>query len=185
MSDGPHRSLPMRRAWKKVAECGANRAFASEEVSQRIAPALEEDCRAELAPVFIDALQTLYGSLFRNQIESELEGLRNLVGPGIGRVILDHAIQLAADGEIGPDVPLKVVSNGLADRAQRCSRQVEEHYLRESSDRKAKHVRNRIDDGISKAATAVEALARRILKIESGSSTRPQKQDGLDDGVRF
>jgi len=185
MSDGPHRSLPMRRGWKKVAECGANHAFAPEEVSQRIAPALEEDCRHELAPGFIESMHGLYGSLFRNQIESELEGLRDQAGSGIGRVILDRAIQLAAEGETGPDAPLKAVTDALMDRGQRCSRQVEEHYLRESSGRKARDVRSRIDEGVSQAAPAVEALARKILKIESGWSTRPQKQDGLDDGVRF
>jgi hypothetical protein len=185
MSDGPHRSLPMRRGWKKVAECGANHAFAPEQVSQRIAPALEEDCRDELPPGFTDALQGRYGSLFRNQLETDLESLRDLAGHGIGRVILDHAIHLAANGDTGTDAPLKAVNRALMDRAQRCSRQVEEHYLREASDRKAKHVRARIDDGIGQAAPVVEALARKILKIDSGSNSKPQKQDGLDDGVRF
>ena len=185
MSDGPHRSLPMRRGWKRVAECGANRAFAPEDVSQRIAPALEEDCRAELVPGFIDSLHARYGSLFRNQIEAELESLREVAGPGVGRVILEHAIHLAANGETGADAPLKAVKNGLMDRAQRCSRQVEEHYLRKSSDRKAQQVRSRVDDGISQAAPAVESLARKILKIDPASPDRPKKQNGLDDGVRF
>lgn len=185
MSDGPHRSLPLRRAWKKVAECGANHAFAPEELSQRIAPALEEDSRAELAPGFVDGLNGLYGSLFRNQLESELESLRDQAGMGIGRVILDRAIQLAAEGATGPDALLKAFTDGLMDRAQRCSRQVEEHYLRESGERKARDVRGRVDDGIGQAKFAVEALARKILKIESGASPRPQKRESLDDGVKF
>lgn len=185
MSDGPHRSLPMRRGWKKVAECGANHAFAPEEVSQRIAPALEEDCRAEMTPEFIGAFHGLYGSLFRSQPEAELENLRETAGPGLGRVVLDHAIQLAASGDTGADAPVKALTNALLDRAGRCSRQVEEHWLRESSERRAEQVRSRVDDGISQAAAAVEGLARKILKIEPGSPVRPQKQDGLDDGVRF
>jgi hypothetical protein len=52
MSDGPHRSLPMRLGWKRVAECGDNRAFVSEEVSEAIVPALEQDCHAEMAEPF-------------------------------------------------------------------------------------------------------------------------------------
>lgn len=183
MSDGPHKSLAMRRGWKKVAECGDNQAYAPEEVSQRIVPALEDDCRLELGPGLVDSLQSLYESLFRGQIESELENLRDLAGPGIGRVIIDYAIQLAASGETDPDALLKAVNNALMDRALRCSRQVEEHYLRESSDRRAQRVRNRIDNGIGQAASSVQALARRILKIESGSPNPPRKQDSIDDGV--
>jgi hypothetical protein len=49
MSDGPHRSLPMRRGWKRVAERGDKRAYASEEVSEAIIVALEQDCRQEMS----------------------------------------------------------------------------------------------------------------------------------------
>ena len=175
----------MRRGWKKVAECGANHAFAPEEVSQRIAPALEEDCREEMAPEFVASFYGLYDTLFRNQRESELEGLRDIAGSGLGRTVLDYAIQLAASGETGPDAPVKAMTNALMERAGKCARQVEEHWLRESSERRAHEVRARVEDGISKAAPAVEGLARKLLKIEPGSPSRSQKQKGLDDGVKF
>ena len=185
MSDGPHRSLPMRRGWKKVAECGANHAFEPEQVSECIAPALEDDYRAEMSPEFLDSFYGLYGSLFRNNLESELDSLRDLSGPGMGRVLLDIAIQRAACGETGPDAPVKALTDTLMDHAGRCSKQVEEHWLRESTDRRAKDVRGRVDDGIKQAAPAVEGLARKLLKIDPGSPARSKKQQGIDDGVKL
>ncbi len=185
MSTGPHRSLPMRRGWKRVAECGDNTAFAPDEVGNAIPQALDEDCRGEVTPEFLRAFMGLYESLFRNQLESELEGLRPAAGFGIGRVILDHAIQLATNGETGFDAPVKAVANALTDRAARGARQVEEHYVRKSSEPRAQKVRARIEEGIGKAGDAIAGLARKILKLDLGPASRSQKQQGLDDGVRL
>ena len=41
MSDGPHRSLPMRRGWKHVAERGDKPAFTTEDIAEAIVPALD------------------------------------------------------------------------------------------------------------------------------------------------
>ena len=65
-------------------------------------------------------------------------------GPGIGRVILDHAIFAAERGKSGKDGLLEAVRNGLTDRAARGARQVEEHYCRKSSTPRAQRVRVRI-----------------------------------------
>ncbi len=185
MSDGPHRSLPMRLGWKRVAECGDNRAFAPDEVGHAIIPALEQDCRGELTPQFIDAFCALYRSLFKDQLGPELEALRPVAGSGIGRVVLDHAMQLAACGETGVDAPVKAMTNALTDRAARGARQVEEHYCRESTEPRAQRVRARIEEAIGNNGAAIDGLSRKILKIDSGPSAQPAKQQGLDDGVRF
>ncbi len=138
MSDGPHRSLPMRLGWKKVAACGDNRAFAPEEVSECVVPALEADCREEISPTFLDSFNALYDTLFRVNPESELESLSDLAGSGLERRVLENAKRLAAQGETGPDAPVKAVTNTLMDHAARCSKQVEEHWLRESTERRAR-----------------------------------------------
>ncbi len=57
MSDGPHRSLPMRRPWKTVAECADNAAFEVGEIREFILPALENDCRREMRREFLDDLR--------------------------------------------------------------------------------------------------------------------------------
>jgi hypothetical protein len=187
MSDGPHRSLPMRQGWRRLAECGDNHAFAPDEVSEAIVPALEQDCRAEMAESFLDGLWRIFcgrePTLFQVSISQELQVLRQVTGPGIGRVILDHAILVADRGKLGRDGLLEAVRNGLTDRAARGARQVEEHYYRESSTPRAQRVRARIEEAI--AGAPVEGLARRILKIEDGPTARLTIRQGLDDGVRF
>ena len=87
ISDGPHRSLPMRAGWKRVAECGDNHAYAPEEIRNAIIPALEQDCRAEITPQFVDALYKMFReqeiSLFKDQLGPQLEVLRRIAGPGL------------------------------------------------------------------------------------------------------
>jgi hypothetical protein len=190
MSDGPHRSLKMRRGWKRVAERGDKRAFATDEISNAIIPALEQDCREEMSPQFLDSLCTVCrnqeDSLFKDQIEPQLEALRRSAGSGIGRVVLDDVIRLSASGEQGQDIAVKAMTNAFTDRAARGARQVEEHYLREATAPRAQRVRERIDQAISTSADAIRGLARQMLRIDADRSARPPlKRQGLDDGVRL
>jgi hypothetical protein len=185
MSDGPHRSLPMRPRWKRVAECGDNHAFAPDEVSRALLPALEQDCRDEISPQFITSFRELYQSLFKDHLGEELEALRPAAGCGIGGTILDYAIQLAANDENGFDAPTKAMTSALIDRAAKGARQVEEHYCRESTAPRGQGVRSRIEQAISDSSPAIEGLSRKILNLDSEPSAPATKQQGLDDGVRF
>jgi hypothetical protein len=103
MSDGPHRSLPMRPGWKRVAECGDKDAFEGEEISNAIVSALQRDCRTETIEGRIDGIYRAFcdqeASLFKDQITPRLESLRGTSGSGIGRLILDHAIKLRRGGK--------------------------------------------------------------------------------------
>lgn len=68
------------------------------------------------------------------------------------------------------------------DRAARGILQVEEHYYRESSHKRAVNVRERMKEG--KARTDFRAIARSL--IGTGKAARPQsaaKRTGVDDGV--
>src|SRR5713101_9857445 len=100
MSDGPHRSLPMRKGWKRVAESADNDAFGTDEIRDAILPALEEDCRGEISPEFFGSLRRVCAdqeaSLFENDVTPSLEALRSAAGAGLGRVVLNYALQQAA-----------------------------------------------------------------------------------------
>jgi len=189
MSDGPHRSLPMRSGWRRVAERGDKRAFAADEISRAIIPALKQDCRSELQPGFIDHVYKAFrdheSSLFKDGLSQQLEGLRNMAGSGIGRVVLDHAILVAERGGTGRRGMEDALRNGLNDRAAKGARQVEEHYWRESNSPRAQRVRERIEEGIRGAD--IGALARQIMGVDQSSpaARTPLRQEGLDDGVRF
>lgn len=188
MSDGPHRSLPMRRSWKRVAECADNRAFDAIEIQQAIGAALEQDCRGEMSRDFLDRMSRICrdeeNSLFKGQARPKLEALRPEAGPGIGHVILDHAIRLAANGTAAGEIPMEATKRGLIDRGARCARQVDEHYCRKSTQARAYKVRERVEQGLK--GSHLDSVARRVLNGEPGKSSRqPTRKQGLDDGVKL
>jgi len=185
MSDGPHRSLPMRRAWKRVAERAANLAFTPEEVSAAMMPALEQDCRSEVTPQFIRQIRATLeerdSSLFKD-ITPQIDVLRSRAGCGMESAILDNVSAITRNDAMAIEVLLDAFESVISDRAARCARQVEEHYLRKSNVPRAAEVRSRLEESIAK--TNCGAIAEGILEL--GQSRRPQpalKQHGLDDGV--
>jgi hypothetical protein len=188
MSDGPHRSLPMRRGWKRVAEWADNQAFKPEQINNAIIPALEEDCRGEISTEFLSsflaACRNQEGSLFKKELGPELEALSSAAGYGLGRMVLEYAKQLSGRGNTGLDIAEKAVTHALSDRAERGARQVEEHYCRKSFEKRAIKVRQRIEEAIRDAD--VERLARQTINPKNGESVRPPlKRQGLDDGVKL
>lgn len=188
MSDGPHRSLPMRPGWKRVAERGANIAFPLDEVRTAIASALERDCRYEMTTEFLEAVRAFCrhqeGSLFKDAVGSEIEALRSVAGFGMGRTFLDNVAPLSAQGIAGLDALVQALTYRLADRTARNARQIEEHYCRNATQPKLQTVRSRVEQAIGGAP--FEAIARRVLDLNTGRPVHSEiKQRGLDDGVRL
>lgn len=186
MSDGPHRSLPMKVGWKRLAERCDKTAFSSEEISTAIILALRQDCQDELSAEFLSDIRAVFleqnQNLFKDALRSRLEALRDKAGCGIGRILLDAAIQQQSGdvGEIGTLVA--ALNTALADRAARCSRQVEEHYLRKSTAPRANNVRLRIEQAI--VSSSFESLARQILKLDNRKLVSTSlKLRGIEDGV--
>ena len=187
MSDGPHRSLPMRRGWKRVAESADNQAFGTDEIRDAILPALEEDCRGEISPEFFGSLRRVCADqetlLFKTDVAPSLEALRNAAGAGLARAVLNYALQQAARGNSPEDIPESALKDALMDRAARGARQVEEHYCRESTNPRANRVRERIEQAIGSAD--IGGVARRILDPGAKSETQAPRRQGLDDGVKL
>lgn len=189
MSDGPHRSLNMRLGWKKAAEFADYDAFAPEEVRNAVASAFTGDWRADVPDSVAGCISEVLGgqqdSLFRDQKVMQLEALRPMTaGHGLAQVLLDCAIQKAESGFSGPDAVVEAAADALDVWGARHGRQIEEHYCRESTVRRADHVRARIEEGIG--GVSREALARQLLKVETTAPPRkPPKQTGLDEGVQL
>jgi hypothetical protein len=176
----------MKRSWQHVAERADNRAFAVDEISTAMIPALERDCRDEMSSEFVDHIRRVFEEqealLIRDDVKARVEGLRREAGCGIGQKLLENVAQISAGDAPGVLELLKAMTAALADRAARCSRQAEEHYLRKSTASRANNVRARFEQGI--AGAALEALARQILKLDARSPARSTlKRAGLDDGV--
>jgi hypothetical protein len=184
MSDGPHKSLPMRRGWKKVAEYAGNVTFASNEVCDAIVTAIEQDWRKDISLGLVGSIQDVLGgaTLFSEDRIQALEDLRQSVAGGaMGHVLLDHVLYAVSDGKSGDTAFQEAVTRTAIDWSARRARQVEEHYLRKSSTENATIVRSRIEEAVQKASFT--ALASRLLDAASRPVPRLVKHDGLDDGV--
>ncbi len=186
MSDGPHRSLPMKRGWQRVAERADNGAFAVDEIGNAIIPALERDCRDEMSSEFIEHIRGIIEEqkmlLIKDDVRERIEALRTEAGCGIGQKLIENVVRISANRTPEMLDLIHAMAAALADRAVKCSRQVEEHYLRKSTGTRANNVRTRVERGI--ACAPLDGLARETLKIESRSPGRSSlRRDGLDDGV--
>ena len=191
MSDGPHKSLLMRRGWKRLAGWADNCAFDPEQMATALAPALEEDWREEGCPDLLRAIRAALGddrqgSLFGCQKPAALEHLRSLAnGRPLPQLLIENAIQAAQTDRPTADILLDATVNTLTQRASRGAWQVEEHFLRHTTSPRAIHVRANIEEAISRGGCT--SLAVHLLRDPDAPTTsrQPAKHEGLDDGVRF
>ena len=189
MSDGPHRSLGMRRGWKRLSERADNSSFSPEEVRECLPRALAEDCRAENLQDLCRRVRTILTnpqiSFFSDQKIGQLEALKSdpAVHP-LGGVFLESVILESARGRTGEDAINNAIQGSLRDRATRGVRQVEEHYLRKSTSNKARNVRGRLEAAVAGSDFATIA-AGIVGTYKSDRLGTPATRDGLDDGVQF
>jgi len=186
MSDGPHRSLPMRPGWKRVAERAGNTAYPTDEIAAALVPALAQDCRQDVNSELLNAILSLCReqdtSLFKNDLGPQLQALREKAGSGMERTLLSNVAQISPDEKYKVDALVAAFAATLKDRVARGARQVEEHLLRKTATPRAQDTRARIETASGNAPYA--DIAREFLKIKTAERTRPalKKQD-LDDGV--
>lgn len=186
MSDGPHRTLPMRPAWKALAERADNVNFTPEQVAESMRPALIGDWQAEVPKALVDAVASVLGDglqagLFAGDKE-ELNRLRAGSDSPLVAALVDAAGDVLADGGRGPEAIEQAVEAALLDRALREIRSVEEHYLRRSASGRAANVRARLEGSVAQAS--IGELARSIVQgVTAAGRFRPAKRDGLDEGV--
>lgn len=188
MSDGPHRSLPMRKGWKKLAERGDGKLHTAEQVCDAIPIALADDWRDERCDYFMKQVKSVIlskdqGTLFKPSAGETAEALRKLQGAGypLRRILVDAVAQAVEDGHVGESAMVAGVADALAIRCSAGARQVEEHYLRVSNEHRAVDVRTRIEAG--GVQSDFNAIARQFCKIEKPSS--PNRYDSVDEGVQF
>ena len=186
MSDGPHRSLPMRRWWRRLAERADKCAFDVEEVADVLVPTLESECCNELAPTFLRRLRELSAEpgLFGPAESPQLESLGAQTQNGLSRRILDNVAVLSPAESAGSNFLQRALENAIYAETPRYFRQIEEHYRRRSPASRAQRERDRLNEALGRAD--ISAVARKLLKPDgSGSVSRVPLKTGLDDGVRF
>lgn len=182
MSDGPHRSLPMRPWWKQVALRADKKAFDVSECAEAYTVALGREAAEGLRPTFIRCLKDAHKEpgLFGATESAHLQKLE-AVTP-LERRVLDNIAVLTPDEQAGADCFFNACANALKNEIPRYSKQIEEHYLRASGPAHARRERQRLDDAGEKAD--VEGLLRNLLRPD-GVRSAPvlKKKTELDDGV--
>jgi hypothetical protein len=187
MSDGPHRSLPLRRAWKELAKRGDQDIYDAEQVAEAAAGALSSDFKNEIKWSLVDKLKSIFtgrdNSLGLPEIAlQELEEAKPLAaGSVFGTNLVEWCIVLINEGRFGLDAFHEAIGLAAKMRGFANVRQVEEHYLRKSNQRRADHVSIRLSSAISNFSAG--RLGAMLVSPESDGARRPKKKTHLDEGV--
>ena len=187
MSDGPHRSLPMRRAWKELAKRADQRTYNSAQVREAVPHALASDWNNEVSAPLIAALKNVfagrYNSLRFPEIAlDQLEAARTLAaGSVFGTNAVSWCIQLVHEGRMDLDALYEAVGLAAKERGFAGTRQVEEHYLRQSSQRRSDGVSARLESAVSGLSEG--KLGAMIIDPQPGARSAPRKRTDINDGV--
>jgi hypothetical protein len=187
MSDGPHRSLPMRKAWKELAKRGDQRTYDSEQVAEAAAHALASDFKNEVSGPLISALKDTFtgrdNSLGLREIAlQQLEDAKALAaGSVFGMNAVAWSIQLVHEGRLDKDALYDAVGLAAKERGFANTRSVEEHYLREANQRRTDGVSARLHSAISGLSEAT--LGSMLVDPQPAATRGPRKRTDLNDGV--
>ncbi len=188
MSDGPYRSLPMSRGWKRLAEFAENANFDRTDTSTAASHALKTTWGNEVPAIVVKGLRDVFlerePGLFADTRLAKIEAVvSDTAGYGLGRLLTAHASSVLAEGLTGEAGLAETTRRALESYAARAARQIEEHYCRKASARLTQQVRTRISEAIGTAD--IPALARQCAGLEPrarrGSSIR--KHADIDEGV--
>ena len=183
MSDGPWKSLPMRRPWKQVAKQAESRAFSAEELSG----AMEAALRKEAKELPIEPIRRAVGSddqrvLFIPELSGQLETLRvDHPGSKFVETFFTCLLDAEARGLSGREMMKRAAANTLDEYTRDQSRGIEEHYYRSSRVPKVP-VNSRL--AAARRLCDFDSLADKMVE-PSGSSPSPPspvKRSGLDEG---
>ena len=186
MSDGPYKSLPMKRSWRRAAKCAYKEAFSQNEIIDSVARAAHADWRAEVRPALVASVIAVVApqeqTLFPDQIAADLIKLRRTCCSPLAASFVHNVIDALATGRIGGDAVQFAAEEALSDRLLCSYRQVEEHVRRNDSSGNADFVRNRFEAAHDQIDKPV--LARAALKTGQPLARRNRAESaGIDAGV--
>jgi hypothetical protein len=183
MSDGPHRSLPMRRHWRDLAERAAKAAYSADEVCDALPYALQKDLREAPLSAIRNILSGGQGSLFiRDEIE-RLETVREAnTRSAASNVVIDCAIQAVSEGLTGDAAYRVALESACDERVRSAFRSVEEHYHRETNAPSVRYVRDRLD--AARQQCDFKSIASEFMSggHSSRGAVRLRRHTGLEEG---
>ncbi|MEM9704437.1 MAG: hypothetical protein AAF850_00015 [Pseudomonadota bacterium] len=192
MSDGPYKSLKMRKAWRDVAERAHKDAFSLEERADGMCVALHDDFKRDVGKSALNAIanvliETEQGNLFADQAGAELEAIRNSQrSTGFFDSIIEHIQVATHQGFTGEPALIEGLNRAGIDQARGNIRAVEEHYHRDTPNaegaEKAASVRANLDATLQ--TDRVRAFGAEVIQLMRGESvsTKLEKDSDLDAG---
>ena len=184
MSDGPHRSLPMKRHWKKFAERLENSSYTPEEIDEAWLSALKKDFRE---PPLSEIRTILVGNgqrpLFKENLAAQLDSVRQSCrGSAVGNTLIDCAIAADANGMVGNSAFHHALTSTLEAHVRSHYRQIEEHYYRKSPV-KCPPVRERLHEAYNRFSCA--SFASELMSPQSSIGHQLPKRTGIDEGPQL
>lgn len=185
MSDGPHRSLPMNKSWKRAAEDSENCNFDPVLIADKIQQAMEHDFLSmlpeELKKHLKESAREQQGELSSAR-QQGLDALyRATAGSPLATLIVQHLEYSASNSAFPSDAVMEAMENAHQNWLAVRFRQVEEHYSR--------HPRGSVQ-AARKVRAALEAAGALVsphgaIAAALGLSTRARsmatKASGLDE----
>jgi len=177
----------MRRAWKELAKRGDQCTYDTEQVAEAAKHALASDFRNEVSWPLIRALKDVFtgrdNSLGLPEIAlQQLEMARTVAaGSVFGMNAVAWSIQLVHEGRLDEEAFYDAVGLAAKERGIANTRSVEEHYLRESNQRRANGVSARLYNAIS-GLSAIR-LGSMLVDPQPAGARGSQKKNDLNDGV--
>jgi len=191
MSDGPHRSLPMRKPWKDLAMRGDKDVYDDKQVAEAAAEALASDFKNEVKWSLVELLRATFLSHDNSLLPpdpqvalQELEAAKRLAaGSVFGMSAVEWSITLINEGRFGLAAFYEAIGLAAKMRGGANLLQIEEHYVRNSNESRASHVSKRIRNAISSLSDGglgSKLVAPRALDVRP---SRSRKKTQLDEGV--
>lgn len=180
MSDGPHKSLPLRQHWRNFARRASNPACSTSELTEVLAQALIR----EFANAPVEDIRSILGggvqpSLFAGDRTRPLEELRLQCGGAVAAIaLIDCAIEVADTDLNGDRALATALENALETRLRDSFRSIEEHYLREAGNAAANDMRERLK--AARRRCDYRRIARKIMSGEKAGVGN--KRSGIDEG---
>ncbi|MES2741321.1 MAG: hypothetical protein V4754_10270 [Pseudomonadota bacterium] len=187
MSDGPHRSLPMRKPWKELAKRGDQSTYDSEQVAEAATRALVSDFRNEVSWSLINDLKSIFGGLDNSLRIPEIavQQLQDLKGAAAGSVFarnaIEWSIQLVNEGRLEPDAVYVAIGLAAKARGFANTRQIHEHVLRQTNQNRADGVTARLKSVIG--GLSESSLGSILMNRQDAGQGRLSKSSSLDAGV--
>lgn len=186
MSDGPHRSLQLPKLWKELAKRADQQIYSLEQVVEATANALAGDFN-EVKWTLLDALKSIFtgrhNSLMSPEIAlQELQSAKKLAAASVfGGNAVAFSEELIRGGNFGLDAFHDAIGAAAKQRGYANVKSVEEHYLREASQRRAFQAKGRLHNAISSFSET--RLGSMLVDKRSAITRRPNKNTSIDDGV--